>query len=570
MTPFFKAPRGLFLMRLSLSFFFGFICFVNVVNGAVPTLTSILPFGVNPGEAIAVKFVGKFDGVDRRVWCDDPALVFTAPDTSGNAFLRVGIDARRGVHLLRFQNSEGVSAPLRMMVGGLPRLEEKEPNDEVSKPQLISKIPAWIQGQLEKAGDVDGYSFSLKKDVPIFIRVDAYEIGSAVDMHLHILDPSGVRIATATNGRNLDPALRFTPPADGVYVLQLAGFAHPPAADVNFAGAVKCPYLVTVTDEPLTTRVFPAAIPPSGKVEVELRGLVRKSTPVLANFDRQDVLGNGDVGVLFPTGARSSVNVVCSRYPVKQPVRLNEGEVPLVVPPVVFGGEVMRPAQTFECRLAMKKGEKLQARFWSRSLGLGMEGDLLVKGPNGETVATSPNPSDVFAEPVVSWSAGADGDYVVSVKDLFGRGGEGMEFVLELAPMEPSCVVEIVEGKPMQLTAGKSSSLKVKVLFSNGWKEPVVLRMSGLPNGVFAPEVTVPEKGGEVEVHLHAAINAPAGTGMAGLAGWTKSEPPRVLFGHYPSRGDLQRGHSDSDSSRDLWITVGATTKADGSEMPKK
>lgn len=557
-------------MRRSLSFFFGFVCFVSVASGVVPTLTSLSPFGVNPGEAIAVKFGGKLDGIDRRVWCDDPALVFTAPDASGNGFLRVGMDARLGVHLLRFQNSEGVSAPLRMMVGGLPRLEEKEPNDELSKPQLISKIPAWIQGQLEKAGDVDGYSVSLKKDVPIFIRVDAYEIGSAVDMHLHILDPSGVRIATATNGRNLDPVLTFTPPADGVYVLQLAGFAHPPAADVNFAGAVKCPYMVTVTDEPLTTRVFPAAIPASGKLEVELRGLVRKSTPAFASFDRQDVFGSGEIGVLFPKGACSSANVVCARYPVKQPLRLSEGEVPLVVPPVVFGGEVMRPAQTFECRVAMKKGEKLQARFWSRSLGLAMEGDLVVKGPNGVTAATSPNPSDVFAEPMVSWSAGVDGDYVVSVKDLFGRGGEGMEFVLEIAPMEPSCVVEVLEGKPLQLTAGKSSSLKVKVLFSNGWKEPVVLRMSGLPEGVFAPEVAVPEKGGEVEISLQAAVNAPAGTAIARLAGWTKSDPPRAVFGHYSSRGDLQRGHSDSDSSRDLWITVGAKAKADGAETPKK
>jgi hypothetical protein len=525
-------------------------------SGAVPTLTGVTPFGLNPGETVAVKVNGKLDGRQRRVWSEDPGLVMTAPDASGQAWLRVAPEVGMGVHWIRLVNAEGVSAPVRVQVGKFPRVEEKEPNDEVASPQAIGKLPAWIQGQLERTGDVDGYALKLRRGVPVFIRADAYELGSAVDLHLNLLDARGERVAMATDGRNLDPWMTYTAPEDGVYVLQVAGFEHPPTSNVFLAGGVKCPYLISVTDEPVATRVFPAVVPLEGSVEGMVRGPGLKGSAEKVRLDASMVRRCGELGAVWPKGSVTPLNVVCSRFPVRWPKGREEGQPPIMEVPGVVGGELAVGAKTSEWSVKMSKGQKLQARLWSRSLGLGLEGELSVRGPSGEVVASNPNPADVFAEPVVNWTASVEGEYRVVIRDLFGRVGEGREYVLEVAAPEPACAVELVAVKPLVVAAGKSVSQKVKVTLNGGWKEPLVVRVGGLPEGVFAGEVPVPEKGGELEVSLQAADNAEPVTALAHVSVWTKTEPPRWVGGQYLSRGELHRGFSDSDFSRELWVSV--------------
>ncbi len=372
---------------------------------AVPTLTGVLPFGVNPGESIPVKIAGKLGGKQSRVWTDEAGLLISAPDASGNAWMRVAPEASWGVHWVRLVNDEGVSAPARVMVGGLRRAEEKEPNDRLEEAQKIEPLPAWIQGQLDRSGDVDGYALKLRGGVPVFLRADAYELGSAVDLHLNVVDARGQRVAMATDGRNLDPSLVFTPSEDGVYVVQVAGFAHPPTADVFFAGSVKCPYLVSVSDQPVATRVFPAVVPLEGSVEGVLRGPGMRPEGEKIRLDRSMVRASGDLGAVQPKGAVAPLSVVCSRFPVRLPKVREGGIPPLLEVPGVVGGELAANDAFSEWGVSLKKGQKMRARVWSRSLGLNLEGEVSVWSPSGEAVAANPNPADVFAEPVVSWTA---------------------------------------------------------------------------------------------------------------------------------------------------------------------
>ncbi len=524
---------------------------------AVPTLTSVLPNAANPGSSFPVKFSGKLDGSQRRVWCDDPAIQFSLPDASGSASVTVGADARPGLHLVRFVNSEGATIPVRFAVGPLPIMEEKEPNDEVATPQPIPKLPVWIQGRLEKAGDVDGYALTLKKDIPVFIKVDGYSLGSPVDLHFHLLNKQGVKLASASDSQNLDPELTFVPAEDGVYMLQVSGFAHPPAADVNFTGSALCLYQIAISDGPVVKRTFPAAVPVDGKALLELRGQGLKPESAKAELTATPLLGEPDLGTVFPKDAFSLLDVVRTRFPI-QPLPEASLENPATcIPPLVIPGQLTKPEAAAAYQLTMKKGDRLQARFWSRSLGLGVEGDLLVNGPTGQQVAVNANPSDVFQEPSVAWTAAADGDYTLIVRDLFRRGGPGAEYVLEIAAPAPSFSVELADGKPVRIENGKTSVLKAKATFANGWKEPLVARVTGLPEGVFAAEVPVPEKGGDFDILLQAASNATESTSPALVSLWTKATPPVMTGIAYPLRGDLKRGNSQSDFARDVWVTVG-------------
>ncbi len=527
--------------------------------GAVPTLTSVIPNAANPGSTSPIKFSGKLDGSQRRVWCDDPAIQFSLPDAAGSASVHVGADARPGLHLVRFVNAEGATLPVRFAVGPLPILEEKEPNDEVANPQSIPKLPVWIQGRLEKAGDVDGYALPLKKDIPVFIKVDGYTLGSPVDLHFHLLNKEGIKLASASDSRNLDPELTFVPTEDGIYVLQIAGFAHPPAADVNFTGSALCLYQIAVSDGPVVKRTFPAAVPISGKTLLELRGQGLKPESAKAEFTATPMQGAPDVGTVFPKNAFAPLEVVRTRYPIKPLPEASLEKPATCTPPLVIPGQLDKPGTAVAYQVTMKKGERLQARFWSRSLGLGLDGDLLVNGPTGQQVAVNASPSDVFQEPSVAWTAPADGDYTLIVRDLFQRGGPGAEYVLEIAAPVPGFTVEIAEGKPVRLENGKTAVLKAKATFANGWKEPLVARVTGLPEGVFAAEVPIPEKGGDFDILLQAASNAAESTSPALVSLWTKATPPVMTGIAYPLRADLKRGNSQSDFARDVWVTVGPT-----------
>jgi hypothetical protein len=142
------------------------------------------------------------------------------------------------------------------------------------------------------------------------------------------------------------------------------------------------------------------------------------------------------------------------------------------------------------------------------------------------------------------------------VGDLFQRGGEWREFVVEIASPEPDFSVSLLDGKPVRVEVGKTAVLKAKAVLSGGWKDPLVMRVNGLPEGVSAGDVVVPEKGGEFDVTLQAAANAPLGTSPARASVWTKATPPVYVEMAFPLRGDLRRGHSQSDFAQDFWVSV--------------
>lgn len=568
-----RVPRISMTSRFSgaVVFALALICLLGGSAVAVPpSVTAISPNGFHAGANVPVKISGKFEGADCRVWTDDPAIVFSQPDSSGKSTVMVGSHAARGIHLMRIMNRDGASLPLRFSIGSLPLLNEKEPNDAADAAQVVEKLPAWIHGDLEKAGDVDGYLLKLKKAKPVCIRLDAYSLGSPVDCFVQILDAQGAQLLTVSDGRNLDPECVFTPPEDGSYVLRVAGFAHPPTADVGFAGGSGRGYQLTVCEEPMVTRVFPAAVALGGKTSVELCGFGIQPEQKKAELSSFLPGGSEDIGLITPALASSPLSVVIARYPIQAFEASSESAVFDLKTPCVLGARLARGVPSAVFRMNMKAGEKMKARFWSQSIGLGMEGKLSVSGPDGQAVAANDYPSDVFAEPSVSWSAAKEGVYTLNVSGMF-RGAESeRECVVEVAAPSPSFAVTVADGKPVRMEYGQTASIKVKVALANGWKEALVARVHGLPDGVFAAEVPVPEKGGEFDVVLAAASNSSQGTAPALVSVWTKNTPPMVVFAQYPVRGDTMRGNSDTDFRREIWVSVGPPGSAAAGDTEKK
>ena len=93
-----------------------------------------------------------------------------------------------GVYWLRAYNAEGASGLRPYIVGTLPEVMEKEPNDEPRKAQKIEGSTVVVNGKLEKNGDVDCFAVELKKGQTLVASLEAHDtLRSPMDGMLQVL-----------------------------------------------------------------------------------------------------------------------------------------------------------------------------------------------------------------------------------------------------------------------------------------------------------------------------------------------------------------------------------------------
>ena len=104
---------------------------------APPTVTSFFPAGVPRGATTQVQAAGKLDPWPLNVWCDREGVTITTGKKKGELSVTVADDVPPGVVLVRLYNSDGASALKPLMIGYLPELNEKEPNDATFQAQKL-------------------------------------------------------------------------------------------------------------------------------------------------------------------------------------------------------------------------------------------------------------------------------------------------------------------------------------------------------------------------------------------------------------------------------------------------
>lgn len=96
-------------------------------------------------------------------------------------------------------------------------LVELEPNGP-GMPQSV-ELPSTVSGRVEAPGDIDAFAFEARKGEPVVLQVDSRALGFPLDGVLEVTDAAGKSLARADDAAGgRDPALTFSPPADGRYV----------------------------------------------------------------------------------------------------------------------------------------------------------------------------------------------------------------------------------------------------------------------------------------------------------------------------------------------------------------
>lgn len=526
----------------------------SAARAAAPAPEFIFPAGGKPGPTFNVTVGGKLDGWPVGVWTDHAGLVFKATTNSGAFTVSIAADVPPGPHLVRFFNDDGAAEPRTFVVGTRDEVLEVEPNDDFRKAQLVDKSAVVVNGRLEKAGDVDSFAIRAEQGKWIVAAVDCYALGASVDPVLQILDERGVRVALNHDTHNLDALVAWQAPHTGTYIVQLLGFAHPPAADVTAKGSPAYVYRLTLTTGPFVRSTFPMGLKRGAKGAVELVGwnLPKAAQPV----DGTRVAAAEQLLFLpaAPTGDTLWLDVADAADVAEQEPNDSSAQAQTVAFPATVNGRIGRPGDVDRFAFPAKKNERFN--FQMRAVGLRspMAARLRVEDTNG--VSLTEQLGGDLSDPRLGWNAPADGTYVLAVSDMYGQGGPEWLYRVKTAPAPPHFTATL-PTHAFFVENGKTNEIKVTFARNDGFQEKLALAVKGLPDGVTARIAPVPDKGTEVKVELVATADAQAANvPIEFILSAPEVRPPMSRAATFSLRGTEPRGDRLVNDGHIAWLTV--------------
>jgi len=530
--------------------------FVCGLHAAAPTLDYIFPLAFQRGSTAAVTLGGKLDPWPVSVWADCSGVTFRTETNNGKISVETSKEAPLGPHLLRVYDHDGVSAPRCFVITSEQDVMEKEPNDSLQQAQVIEKLPVVITGRLEKSGDVDSFAITVPSGKWLVARVDAFSLGSPVDAVLHLFDGRGVRVAfNHDSAQSLDPLLAYKVATPGRHVVQVAGFAYPPAADVRFAGSAATIYRLSITDGPVASHAFPAGVQRGCKAPLRWVGWNLPQSSHDQPFDASEFASSSEQVLVDAPGPDNRLPIFISDVPeqVETESKTNSEREQLVSPPCAISGRIAPAGDEDRFRFAAQKGERLEIRLQAASLGSPLHGTLKLSNVANQPVASEETSGP---EPKLTWTAPANGSYLISVSDLFRRGGDDYVYRLSIVPPKPDFKVAVADHA-FRLEPGKTNEIKVEVSRLQAHTNSLIVSMEGLPEGVTAKPTEVPAKGGEVKLALIAAAEAtPTNRPVRILVSATDGSEPRERAALFDLKGKESPGNRLINETAELWLTV--------------
>ncbi len=422
----------------------------------------------------------------------------------------------------------------------LPESTEQEPNDALKDLSTLS-LPLLVNGKLEKRGDVDSFACELAEGETLVAALEANSaLGSGIDCILQIVDPQGFTLAWNHDARGLDPLVAFTAPKAGRYCIRLFGFPAQPNSSIEFAGAENYLYRLTLTSGPLLDHAQPLAIQRGSPTAVRLRGWnLPEDSPLI-----EATASESSAELLLFTAAAGTARVAV----VEHPVVSEDSESKLLTAPVVVSGGLDEPGEADAYGFHAAKGEKLNFALQALTLGFPLDGVLEIVDSTGKTVIENDDGARDVRDPALLFTAPAEGEYEVRVRDLHNRGGMRFAYLLKLAAPEPRFELSLAAGV-FTLPAGGTVEIPITVNRVAGFAEEIEVSAAELPAGVTAEPVVSQAKGESAKlVKLKLTAGEGAASGVVRIAGRVAdSEKSEIARFPLPVAGST---HSA------VWLTV--------------
>ncbi len=484
--------------------------FVSFIHGASPQVDWLFPIGAQRGSEALAQIGGKYNW-PLKVWSESDGIKFL-PEKEKKGFYRINIEksVTPGPYLIRFHDNNGSAQPRVFFVGKAVDVPEKEPNNEMFKPQVVTNLPAVIHGKFGKSGDVDSYQFSLKKGQTLVAHMDAYTAGVSMDALMLLRDKRGVKLAFNHDAHSLDPRLIWRCSRDGDYVLQMACFKFPANSSSSFDGGADRIYRVTLTNGPWVRHAWPGSLAKGESAKIKLVGQNIGNHEVTVAASKEEK-------VVLPVEAANGplrLSVLEQAQIIEKEPNDNNETANLIKFPVTVSARIDKPGDMDCYAFEARKGGKYRFDIDSFKDGFLLDSQLSLADDSGKELLSNDD-FDKKRDPLLNWAAPADGRYIIRVRSLLNKGGMEFFYRLHLTRPQPSFNAT-VPNPQFDLNAGTTNEVKVAVNYLDGYKGKLTITAENLPKGIVASSVAQEKKGTAV-LKIVANQDAPPFSGPLSL-----------------------------------------------------
>jgi hypothetical protein len=455
-----------------------------------------------------------------------------------------------GIYDVRLVGKWGVSNPRAFVVGDLPEVLEKEPNNDVEQAQRVD-LNSTVNGVINAPTDVDYYVFAGKKGQRVLLSCLTSSIDSRLHAGLEVYNKAGRKLAFNHMYHGHDALADCTLAEDGDYWVRVFSFTYIQGSSEHF-------YRLTISTAPWIDAVYPPMVEPGKTAQLTVYGrnlpggqpdptakvggrvLEKLVVSVTAPSDplaQQRLAYNGHLTPAMSgldgfeyrlrnaTGTSNSFLLTYARAPVVLDNENNDTpetaqEVPV---PCEIAGRIEKKRDRDWYSFTAKKGEVYSIEVYAQRLGTPADMYFILRNPatkadiieqDDTTDTLSPTKFVTRNEdpPRYRFVVPADGKYqlLVSSRDADVRAGPRHLYRVRLTPEQPDfrlIVMPPANSKPdaFQLHQNGNQFFTVLVWRLDGWNGPVNLTVEGLPAGVTCPPQTLATGFKQVPLVLSAA-----------------------------------------------------------------
>lgn len=491
----------------------------NSPISAAPVLTRVDPPGGTRGAVVEVALTGeRLDGVDNAL-CYEPGLTLSdyhlQDANHATAKITIAADAILGEHSLRLSGAGGLTELRTFWVGAFPVVMETEPNNSTGAAQKID-LNRTIQGVADNEDD-DCYQVTLKKGQRLSAEVEAMRLGRTMfDASLAILDARGFELARCDDAPLLrtDAYVSILAPEDGDYRVLVR--------EAAYEGNNQCQYRLHVGTFPRPSAVFPPGGKPGETIDFTFVGdpagpihqlitLPSDARADYAIFPQQD-------GLSAPSPHWITVS---SLDYVRDNPTSGDIKTPTALPPIPCAAhgviEPTHPSDWFS--FSAKKDQSLVLRAIARAHRSPLDSVLSVHAADGKLLAA--NDDQAGPDSVIQWTAPADGNYLIQVRDQLHRTGEDFSYRIEINEKLPSLsasmpVVERNNSQKWKSIAVPRGNRYAAVINLNreNCACNAIFEAGSLPPGVTLHAPNIPRSINNFVVVFEAAADAPINAGL--------------------------------------------------------
>lgn len=456
-------------------------CGSGVLFAQVPTIHQFVPQAIRPGASAVVKIRGANLAAASQLWISGGVEAKpTLPASSAEATFQVTVPAHTPVGLCaaRLATSKGVSGTRLILVDDLPTIAQVRGNHSPQTAQAIS-FPAAVDGYIASLSR-DYYRITVASGQRVSFEVLGQRLGSPLDAMLRILDKRGQEITYAedTPGIGADPQLSYTFRDGGEYLVEVR--------DIRYQGSEQAVYRLRIGDFPCISSAYPLGVKRGVGASVSFVGINgAEAESVAVNLTSQETANWLNIGGKIP-GGRSSGFAILSVGNADEVLEAEPNDTNSQATRVPLGANIngrFQKAHDFDRYVfTAKAGRRYTFSGITRSQG--SPSDLYLRLLKGDGTEISAVEDVGSLEGRLDYTFPTDGDYILAVEELTGRGGPDSVYRIEVQPYaEPftlatsADVVNIPQGGAAFLTVTANRGI---------FKGPITLALEGAPPGITA------------------------------------------------------------------------------------